>query len=86
MLIHAEKQDGRTDGRSMTKLIGALRDLRHLTYIVMRLIDYFVSQSIDLDEAGSTHTRARAYTHTHTHTHTHTQKYKIGTQTKDSTP
>jgi len=73
MLIHAEKQDGRTDGRSMTKLIGALRDLRHLTYIVLRLIDYFVSQSIDLDEAGSTHTRARAYTHTHTHTHTHTE-------------
>ena len=72
MLIHNEKQDGLTDGwTGMTKLIGAFRDLHQLTYIVLRLTDYFVSRFIDLDEVDCKHT------------HTHTQKYKKGTQTND---
>jgi hypothetical protein len=63
------KTGGRAEGwTGMTKVIGAFRDLRQLTYIVLRLIDYFVSQSIDLEEVDSTHT------------HRNTKK---GTQTND---
>jgi hypothetical protein len=78
-------RENKTDGRTgLTKLIGALSNLCQLNYIDLKLIDYFVSQSIDLDkEVDCTHACAGTHTHTHTHTNTEVRKYKQRTQTND---